>query len=672
MKKFIKNSIPYLVILCLSILGTYIVFYKGVVPGDDIYFHLGNIMDQYLTIKEGDLFSKISSNLAMGLGVGNRLFYSPLPHLTVSIITLFLKVFNCSMLTSFKITIVLSVFVSGVFMYRFALKFSKNNVVASLIAAACYVLYPYRMFDAFCRAAFAEAYSFIFIPLFFNGLYGIVSFKDKVSILPFVKIILGGSLLYLSHNITALYTYIAGFIFLIVNVKSIVKSLKLNRYIVYSLSSVFLLIGIASIILFSQFELLNMNYYNISDDVRMWTNVEEVITRTHEEFNYSGFINAPYLISRYPSIYSWSSILIHIIMYIVSAIVFVIFDVALSETKVFKKLHWLLSIPLSFLLVSLVSATIESYFGLMAFLLLYVYTFYAINNIKENNETKIYHNKLFWYCLLMIVLLFFMMESEWIWTVVPKIMLNIQFPWRLWALLQLFVSIIFGLVIYHYSFKKIAYVSLSIIVGLFIVTSMPLIEKRSLIQYGDNSKIILEENLSLMDNGITLGFNKEYIPQVLTNREYKSEYNNSLYYYTRYKISGSFNNYEDYSVKPVFLKGNGNIVVDYASSPNYQMSITTDQQSLIQMPLIYYPGYKITITDLSNQQTYTISAEEVDGFIAFNLDKGNYKVTSEYKGTITQSISKVYFTVSIILTSMALIYGIFVENEKYKKYLKRK
>ena len=51
----------------------------------------------------------------------------------------------------------------------------------------------------------------MFLPLFFMGLYDVTHLKDKVTILPFIEVILGGSLLYLSHNITAFYTFISFF-----------------------------------------------------------------------------------------------------------------------------------------------------------------------------------------------------------------------------------------------------------------------------------------------------------------------------------------------------------------------------------------------------------------------------------------------------------------------------
>ena len=83
---------------------------KGLNTGDDIVYHLGNIMDEYVSLSSGHGLSPISGNLAMGLGVGNRLFYSPLPHLSIALMALLMSLFSVSILVSYKIVLFLSIF----------------------------------------------------------------------------------------------------------------------------------------------------------------------------------------------------------------------------------------------------------------------------------------------------------------------------------------------------------------------------------------------------------------------------------------------------------------------------------------------------------------------------------------------------------------------------------
>ena len=183
-RKILQRLFPYLIILAISIISTYLVFYRGFGWGSDFEFHFSSMLDKYNTILEKGTFSVISGNLAVGLGVGNGLFYSPLSHIIPVFMAVILKVLGISLLSSFKITFVLNVFLSGVFMYRFAIHFTKDNKIASILASSAYILYPYRLFNAFCRLALAEAFSFLFIPLFLMGLYDITHMeKDKIKLI---------------------------------------------------------------------------------------------------------------------------------------------------------------------------------------------------------------------------------------------------------------------------------------------------------------------------------------------------------------------------------------------------------------------------------------------------------------------------------------------------------
>ena len=90
-KKIISKLIPYFIIFAFSLLGTYLVFYKGLNYGDDYNFHIANFIEQYETLISGNKLSPISGIIGAGLGSGTRLFYSPLPHLTVSLLSVFYR-----------------------------------------------------------------------------------------------------------------------------------------------------------------------------------------------------------------------------------------------------------------------------------------------------------------------------------------------------------------------------------------------------------------------------------------------------------------------------------------------------------------------------------------------------------------------------------------------------
>ena len=108
---YLYKIIPYVIILLFSCLACFLLFKAGINRGDDFNFHIPNILEQYKTIKSNHYLSPISGYLGIGLGSGNRLFYSPLPHLTVTILALFLNLFNGSIILAYKVTIILSIFI---------------------------------------------------------------------------------------------------------------------------------------------------------------------------------------------------------------------------------------------------------------------------------------------------------------------------------------------------------------------------------------------------------------------------------------------------------------------------------------------------------------------------------------------------------------------------------
>ncbi|MCI5744982.1 MAG: hypothetical protein MR270_01715 [Erysipelotrichaceae bacterium] len=675
MKKRVLSVYPYILIFLFSLMGTYLIFYKGINTGDDYRFHFANIIEQYETLLSKHELSPISGILAMGLGSGTRLFYSPLPHLTVALLSLFMRLYNLGIIAAYKMVIVLTVFISGIFMYRFAMHFSKNNKVASLLAAACFVLYPYRLFDAFCRLAFAEAYSFMFLPLFFMGIYDITH-DEKTKIVSFIEIIIGGSLLFLSHNLTAFFTFLVGIIYLLVNIKSIIIKFKDKRFISYVIISIFTLCGIASIAFISQLELMGLDIYNLTDDVRMWTNIEAVLKRTGQEFDYSGFLNVIYLCSKFKDYITLSSLIVGLIMYIIACIIFVILEFALKEIKRLKNFHLLISSFVLFLCVSLIDVRIEIYLGTIVFELLYLFAIFSKNQTISNKDKKIYKDSLFWFCIVMIIVMIFMMENKWIWTVLPSIMLKIQFPWRLWAIVQLLVSILVGLIGYYLNYKKCCLVTLSILVGFLIVSNEPLIEKR-MVHHVNNGGWVNEIDYESVNYSSSLGWNKEYLPKVFYQADYQCEYSNSLYYKIVPKLTKNshYSDQYDYYYEPIILNysNGGNVAVNEAFSPYYDFNVDLNNDgSIIQMPLIYYPGYEICATNTNTNEVITLRGENIDGFVSFTLDQGSYQITTNYVATTARKISYVWFLTSIITLSGMIIYACIFENKKEKKDANKK
>ena len=459
------------------------------------------------------------------------------------------------------------------------------------------------------------------------GLYGIThTDKDKISLLPFCETVLGGSLLYLSHNITALFVFITGLAYLLANITKIIPLFKSKKFVLCCTVSVITLISISSIMLITQFELMSTGLYNITDEVKMWTDAEKVASRGGEEFTFSGFLSTKYLVNNG---YSKVKAYLEIPLYFAACALYTLCVFLLNKCEKLKKFSPYISLAALFGIPTIILPRIEIYLALAVFFVIYLFIHYTKN--AEKPTKPIYKSILFWFSIGVIAVAFCAMELGEIWLYAPKLLRNIQFPWRLWSLVQISVSILVGIIANHIGIKKISYIVLAALIGILIIKSQALPEKRIAQETGKRWVTEISEEMYLKHSSI--GFNSEYCPQVFFDKSYKSEYKNSLYKYVKYIIPYDFDYEADYyAYSPVILDGKGQITVISKSSPNYELSIQIEEKSIIQMPLIYYPGYKITLTS-ANGEKQVLNGENIDGLISFTVNEGAYTVTTDYVGT---------------------------------------
>ena len=645
----VKRIVPYILLFFVSLIGCMIIFYDGYPIGDDTNFHFANIYDIYLQLKSGNL-SVISGNLASGLGVGKQMFYSPIAHLVPAMFGIILEPFGVSLLGAFKFTLFLSVFISGIFAYRFAYHVSKGKTLISFIVATVYILYPYRYFDAFCRIAYAEALAFWFLPLFFMGIYDLCHMKD-LKVKPFVEIVIGGALLFLTHNLTAFYAFVFGVIYILFYVVNIINNIKKNKmFILYASISVFIMIGLMSVTLFQTLSFMNMDYYNVSVPERMWSNVEAVISRNLDAGNYSGFLNFPFLNNTGEVDASYTQLFFDILFFTLASIVFVFVDYVLKR---FKYVHLICGIVIYTTLIYVLVSRIEVYLAAVCFVI--IYSCKDIFNDKFKNGDKIYKSINFWYSLFMLILVVYLIARHDLWYILPKTFLNIQFPWRLWAFVPVYLTILLSEISNYYG-GKIFVTVVSVASCLLVVFNMSYIEKR--IAYKNNYENYnidgwcYDINDAYFSRPMSVGANLEYLPQIYYyNVDYKSEYSKSLYRKVANEVCWNIGKHP-YKIDPVLLTGRGNIIINYRFSPVYEMVINVEEKALIQMPLFYYDGYEISVTNLSDNSTFNVDVKDIDSLISFELESGNYNVKTSYKGTKIRRFS--------ILFRLACIYLMFI------------
>ena len=665
LKRIALKIVPYVFFLGLSCAALYLFFYEGLIGGDDIKFHLANINDHFTSLVNEGSIPRISSYLASNFGMGTRLFYSPLFHILASLIYFVTHVMGSTIIGAIKVVLFISVFLSGIFMYRFLLKVTNGNVIAATIGASLYIVYPYRIFDALCRAAYAEAFSFLFIPVFFKGLHGLVNFKDKITVLPFVEVILGGALLFLSHNLTAIFGFLFGVIFLLFNIHKIAKFIRKPRYWITGLISIVFLVGIMSINLFSTLELVSSEIYNISDAERMWTTLAMVTNRINTSFSFSGFLNFSYMEGHYGVYMGRTALTTQIIVFVFLSILFLIIDKILSNVKKLRYFHFLISSGVYIGLMFAFAYRLEVILGAVAVVTIYflIETLLKQSKNEEVGRIKPVYKELdFWFLVIILLLTFVLITQKWIWQIMPEQLLMIQFPWRLWAYIQFFASWAIAWLCHKFRFNKAVPYIATVAIGFCLVTNQALPEKRLVFEnLEENTNVYYGDENHFYSNA-SIGWNREYIPRIFSEDDYVPEFSNTLYYAIKVRLKNGFN--QEYPFDPLVIYGDCDLEVTYKNTPNYELAITASEESLIQMPLLYYPGYQIKLFADQGLVSKTESLN-VDGLVSFLVDEDVTAVHISYVGTPLVITSYVFFGVSLLGTvGMVAYYKLFLDKKK--------
>ncbi len=231
-KKLIINNYHVLFILLVSIIFV-IPFIKYYVSGHDTNFHAATITSITKSFQNGNIiYPRILPLIANDFGYATPIFYAPIPHFITALLFCIINlIYPVSVWTSMKMIHFVSIFLSGLFMYLFVKRLSRNKNV-SLLSAIIYMTFPYKLCEIFIRDAYAESLSFIFLPLIFWGIYELLDNNSK----SFYRLfIIGMSGIILTHNITAIFTCVILIIYILFNAKKFFKKEIIIRFIVSGL-----------------------------------------------------------------------------------------------------------------------------------------------------------------------------------------------------------------------------------------------------------------------------------------------------------------------------------------------------------------------------------------------------------------------------------------------------
>ena len=666
---FLKKSIPYVAVIIASLLSCYIYFLPGLAAGDDLSFHLSMVNDLLYGFEHG-YFSYSTNHLHMGgFAIFNFAFYGPVTHYGAALFTLLFSWAGATPISGLKFVVIMSASIGGAYMYRLAYKMSNKNVSVALISAIIFVFLPYRIFCALARCAYAESIAISFIPMAFYGAYSFIH-DEEYHVSPYVAFACGAILLILTHAFTALVTAIFGLLYILFNIKAIIKRRR-NYQAIISFAAVAVVVTMCSL-----FYVLNSYFYessgiyNISNAERQWTTYEHISKDTARSPDFSGFIN--YIIIR-----SWTgtdrwnnetvtSLVFSSAIYFISMVLAIATNLLLGNAKQSFWYKHPASTLVALILPIIFKVRIEIYFAIVASLVLYFFISFINKRLENepNEDVPLYKNVNLYFLLVSIIITLALIFVPEAWKLVPSIMYQAQFPWRMWSMMTFFVPMLVTLILSRFKFNKPALITTSVLACSLLTFTMGTLEKRVYYEKRPND-VITEDGYDFAMRVKFSGAQNEMIPQVFYQDTYASEYSNSLYTTVKNSVRGQkdfFYDKESY-LTPVYLTGTGDIEITEYNSPNNKFHLeVTSETALIQFPQFYYANYSVK----SDNKTVG-GVQNIDGLIAFTFKEGTYDITLSFKPSKGYQATIPFFYIGVTLLIGGGVFGYIYRTKLMKK-----
>ncbi|MCI8620983.1 MAG: YfhO family protein [Clostridia bacterium] len=238
--------------------------------------------------------------------------------------------------------------------------------------------------------------------------------------------------------------------------------------------------------------------------------------------------------------------------------------------------------------------------------------------------------------VLLIAFCIFMMSFKGIWKLLPEMFYNIQFPWRMELILAVFIAILAPKFMERFNSKILFGVSIliCIIPSVFLINKL---DKR--IYHRDNTVIELERGTGNLS---------EYYP---------NEYLNNKSYYSR-------------KAGIDIIEGTGEAVIIKNEGKELEFLIKNSKNMKIELPKIYYKGYKLTKYENKDKSKEIKSEFELErgekGLIEVKLEEGTYKL--KYTGTFSYNLTRIIRGIAVITSIIACI---ILNIKKVKKVDKK-
>jgi len=164
------------------------------------------------------------------------------------------------------------------------------------------------------------------------------------------------------------------------------------------------------------------------------------------------------------------------------------------------------------------------------------------------------------------------------------------------------------------------------------------------------------------------------MPYVFYEENYVSAYSDSLYSSIRYLVFhangeriDSLGEYNSDIFRPRFLEGSGEVRATEMKTPEMILALSsTEEDSLLQLPTFYYPGYEAVVLEENGKETKEkFEGKEVDGLLAFRLEKeGDYSLRIQYVGPKAYRTGKILFPIAFVLLIAFGVLETFVSRKE--------
>lgn len=514
-----KNIILFLIfVVVISSFTLFII--PNMSRGHDLAFHLSRISAIKDNLKLGIIGGSIYPNYLGGYGYGNPLFYPDI----FLYIPAFLSYLGLSVITSYKIFLLLISFISALSMY-ICVKGICGNKKSAVISSVLYSFASYRLVDMFTRAALGETLAFAFAPLIIYGIYEIIEGDPK----KYYILVIGMSGLILSHLIS---TYLIGIILVILCLINIKKFIGEKRRIGYLSLAALITILLTSFYIFPMLEqMLNGRF--------LFNNLDKTSKLLERSLPiWSIFIEFPY--------------------------------------HVLKEIWIPTGIGIGFLLL----------------------IYYFVKNRKSSSKfTKI--------CFILSIILLISSTNLFPWNLFQGILSPIQFPWRIYFLVVLLLSIGGGLL-----FSEIKIDLNKIFINVFLVSLIP---------------VVVVGIVNFFEFNI-----KEVGAYEISFGEYMPEEADKDYILNRGDVITSINPL-DHSFERNGLK----LEIEFSNN---------NGENSLELPLLYYKGYQAVLNG-ELIDTYKTS----NGLVGVDIDNvSSGTIYVYYRGTYIQSVSRLVSFITLL------------------------